>query len=723
MFNAFISYSHSEDSDLSAKLQLALERFAKPWYKLRNLNIFRDESNLEATPHLWSNIQKALDTSEYFLLLASPASASSVWVEKEIEYWLESHSLETIIIVLTEGDVSWDNSNHNISNPKMNALPEVLESKISEAPFYIDLRESKEQDELDLKYPLFRRHILKLAAQLHGLAPKDLAGEELRQHRKMIRTRNAAIGLLIVLFLSSAVAAFFAYQKQIEAEENFELAEKRLKSAQANFLIAEAQLENNPTKAIEIAIQAYNTNNDSVILDRAYRIFRDKQIYQRLQTPDTFNMPLVVQFIPGSTEFITRHPLQNREIQGGLSLSDNTDITALSAETIGERFVRRRLDGSTVSEYDRSYEEEFRSQQDALFENVTYDINFDGEAFMLYDISSNTLAGEYEFSIKGSTYKAGFVTPDNKKAVSIWNDGSIRLLDIATGFITTYETGGLPKIDAEMRRGTDTYLSYESLLSISSDGMHMIVAATDGLQYWDLENKALLGSLQTNGPISCARFSEDNTSIEYSVGNQNSRLWKFQSDGSISELNSQCNLDPHFRNLRDIRLAGEWNEILVEKNTDSTMPVLKANESIEQFVALKDTDQILTISSDTLRLYAYPSYKSETGEFLPPTQKIPKWDSKDEFRDIRFNSNKSRFLLSMMDYDGFNLTYELWDNRTGTSICTFPEIFAMDANNPIIDFSPDGKKILITYGEMLTVWDCPITLDELPIFNSVNVEE
>ena len=76
MYNAFISYSHAADGNLAPALQAGLEKFAKPWYKIRNLNIFRDEASLSASPHLWLNIQQALEQSEYLIYMASPVSAS-----------------------------------------------------------------------------------------------------------------------------------------------------------------------------------------------------------------------------------------------------------------------------------------------------------------------------------------------------------------------------------------------------------------------------------------------------------------------------------------------------------------------------------------------------------------------------------------------------------------------------------------------------------------------
>src|ERR1051326_6779259 len=98
-YKAFISYSHAADGKLAPALQTGLERFAKPWYRLRALRIFRDKTGLAVTPELWGAIQKAMAASEYFILLASPSAAQSRWVCQEIEYWLQHRSIEQLLIV------------------------------------------------------------------------------------------------------------------------------------------------------------------------------------------------------------------------------------------------------------------------------------------------------------------------------------------------------------------------------------------------------------------------------------------------------------------------------------------------------------------------------------------------------------------------------------------------------------------------------------------------
>lgn len=63
-YNAFISYSHAADGEVAPALQHALHRLARPWYRLRALHVFRDQTNLAVNPDLWSGIVKARPIAE-----------------------------------------------------------------------------------------------------------------------------------------------------------------------------------------------------------------------------------------------------------------------------------------------------------------------------------------------------------------------------------------------------------------------------------------------------------------------------------------------------------------------------------------------------------------------------------------------------------------------------------------------------------------------------------
>ena len=75
-YDAFISYSHGADGKLAPALQAALHRFAKPWWKLRAVNVFRDGTSLAAAHDLSEAIKTALADSRFFIFLASPARPS-----------------------------------------------------------------------------------------------------------------------------------------------------------------------------------------------------------------------------------------------------------------------------------------------------------------------------------------------------------------------------------------------------------------------------------------------------------------------------------------------------------------------------------------------------------------------------------------------------------------------------------------------------------------------
>ncbi len=125
-YAAFISYSHALDDALAPALQSGLEQFGRVWYRRRALRVFRDDSNLSATPHLWGSIEEALSNSEWFILLASPEAARSPWVSREIRWWLEHRSSDRLILGLTAGDIAWNSKNGLIDKKTTNALPRVL---------------------------------------------------------------------------------------------------------------------------------------------------------------------------------------------------------------------------------------------------------------------------------------------------------------------------------------------------------------------------------------------------------------------------------------------------------------------------------------------------------------------------------------------------------------------------------------------------------------------
>lgn len=210
--DGFISYSHAADGKLAPALQRGLEQFAKPWYRLRALSIFRDETNLSASPHLWQSIVDDLNQARWFMLLASPEAARSKWVARELLWWLEHRESDHILILLTDGELHWDDAaaNPDFDFTRTTAVPAELKGVFSEEPHFIDLRSLRLDTQLTLKHTAFRAALLKIAAPLHGRSPEAMDGDAVRVHARNRRWAGGAMAALVVLAVLALWQAYAA---------------------------------------------------------------------------------------------------------------------------------------------------------------------------------------------------------------------------------------------------------------------------------------------------------------------------------------------------------------------------------------------------------------------------------------------------------------------------------------------------------------------------------
>jgi hypothetical protein len=217
-FNGFISYSHAADERLAPAVQRGLHELAKPWHRRRALWIFRDQTGLSVTPALWSSIQKALDSSEFFVLLASPEAAGSPWVNREIEHWVATKSADRILPVVTEGQWQWDPARGDFGADST-AVPEALRGVFTEEPLYLDLRWARDARHLSLRHSQFSDAIAQLAAPMHGVSKDELVGEDIRLHRRVWRWLSGALATLALLTLATVLTGILAVRNAQRAEQ------------------------------------------------------------------------------------------------------------------------------------------------------------------------------------------------------------------------------------------------------------------------------------------------------------------------------------------------------------------------------------------------------------------------------------------------------------------------------------------------------------------------
>jgi hypothetical protein len=233
-YDAFLSYSHAADGALAPALQSALHRLARPWNRLRALTVFRDKTSLSASPELWPAIVTALSDARYFLLLASPAAAGSKWVQKEVEWWLEHRSPQTMLILVTDGQLAWDEGAGDFDWAHTDAIAPLLGGRFPSEPLWVDLRWARSGETLSLRHLRFRQAVLDVAAPLHGRSKDELDGEDVRQFARTKRLTRGAIAVVVALTVAVLGAGVFAVQQSTEAGRQTAIAGASRLAAQAD---------------------------------------------------------------------------------------------------------------------------------------------------------------------------------------------------------------------------------------------------------------------------------------------------------------------------------------------------------------------------------------------------------------------------------------------------------------------------------------------------------
>jgi WD40 repeat protein len=214
-YDVFLSYSHNQRSSrIAAQIQSRLRRFARPWYRAQAFRVFRDTTDLTASPSLWTEIEAALAGSDWFVLIASPEATQSRWVRQEIAWWLANRSVDHMVIVVVDGALGW-RSDHNRFDPTSTAIPTELRDAFTEEPLWIDLT-ARSDDSPVPPEPILQHGVASIAARIRGVSLSRIFGAQVAQQRRT-RLTVAAVMALLVLLASGALAASAVALRQRDA--------------------------------------------------------------------------------------------------------------------------------------------------------------------------------------------------------------------------------------------------------------------------------------------------------------------------------------------------------------------------------------------------------------------------------------------------------------------------------------------------------------------------
>ena len=205
---AFISYRHKElDKNIAKQIHSKIERYTVPremretWGGKKLGKVFRDEEELPVSSNLSDSIYQALDNSDYLIVICSPDTPESLWVEREITYFIEHHGRDHVVAVLANG------------TPET-SFPKALTTVTDENGNVIDTIEPLAANLTGVNHEhstgRLNKEIVRLYAAIMG-CPFDALWQ--REKRQRLRRILALVSILAAVAIGYGVVIFVNYQK------------------------------------------------------------------------------------------------------------------------------------------------------------------------------------------------------------------------------------------------------------------------------------------------------------------------------------------------------------------------------------------------------------------------------------------------------------------------------------------------------------------------------
>ena len=335
---AFISYSH-RDSALAEWLHRAIETYSIPRRMVgqkasrgvipaRLFPVFRDREELPTSSDLGANIRHALTLSRHLIVLCSPDSAESRWVNQEIAFFKSLGREDAVICLILDGEPNADDKPKGAFREcfpraaRFTVNPDTSLTSERVEPIAADLRPGRDER---------RNALLKIVAGLIGVGFDELRQRDRQRllRRRVVITAFACIGLAAALATWSSLAQIRGELKKIgpasrwlttrpdEFRPSNKAAEHRIQAAAQR-----------ATLAVDEMVRVFKAHKSKVEREAAERQARDawQAIRASAQTPEetafatTLDMPIYARLENAKIDF------ENEE-----TLRENAEVTAKNA--------------------------------------------------------------------------------------------------------------------------------------------------------------------------------------------------------------------------------------------------------------------------------------------------------------------------------------------------------------------------------------------------------
>ena len=251
-YRAFISYSHRNKA-WADWLHRSLETYRVPARLVgtetahgvipRRLNpVFRDREELSSSPELGTKINQALAQSENLIVICSPASAASRWVNEEVLAYKRMGRAARIFCLIVDGEPNASDSTDREAEecfcPALRFVTDAEGRPTSERtePIAADARAGKD-GKANAK--------LKLIA---GMLDVGFDALKQREQRRQVRRMTAIAALALVVMAVTIVLAIFALVSRHAAV----VAQQKAVTAEHVALVARDDAQRRQTQAQDI---------------------------------------------------------------------------------------------------------------------------------------------------------------------------------------------------------------------------------------------------------------------------------------------------------------------------------------------------------------------------------------------------------------------------------------------------------------------------------------
>lgn len=545
-YYAFISYN-SADEKWAKWLQHSLEYYHVPSALCKEYSnlpkkirpVFWYKQDLSGTK-LKDALSKELENSKFLIVICSPDSAKSEWVNDEVQSFIKQGKGDKIIPFIVGGVP-------HAKNPNEECFPPAL----------LGLKRDEEIRGIDIRRKEGKWHALvDVIATMFGIR-----FDELWQRHKKSQRRKIIISLLFLLaIISICIAWRYSVKKEL--------------ITQAKFIAAEAEKlaeDNNISESVKLLLYVANINKWSLKTAEFSNVIRSLNCNYKMPNKifrhdnHEFDIDLLDEF-KSSIKSATYSPDGKYIVTIGESLGAFISVAKLWSVESGRSLYTLHHNGNIESAH-FSLDGRFiaTSSWDGTCKIWSID---NGDCVHVLNHNLPVVSAEY--------------SNDGRYIVTASDDGTSKVWDAETG-------ESLHKLD---------HKGWVNSAKFSPDGKYIVTAARDNTaKIWSVENGECLYTFKHETKVNSANFSPDCKYVVTSLDNATFKLWSMKYGKCLytfyhKEVNYSPNSYVGMNNSFDFSSDGKY---VVTAYWDNTSKIwsLKTGECVMNF----DHKDIVTTAS------------------------------------------------------------------------------------------------------------------------------